>query len=80
MNNEIKAGDVVQVDFNNAQVTLCLKATVVRRPCATGDSWIFRDGDFLHYVSEGCTVTMRDAATPPAGKEGELKTLRKTSM
>ena len=54
-----KAGEVVSVDFNNAQFTLCSKAEVIRRPCAEGDCWEFRDiktGDH-HCVSEGCTIT-----------------------
>lgn len=61
---EIKVGDTVRVDFNGAQMTLCHRAEVLYVPCATGDSWIFRDTDTnnLHYVSEGCTITKK--ATP----------------
>lgn len=61
MNNDwrIKVGDMVKVDFNNAQFTLCSKAIVLSIPCATGDSWIFEDvsNHQIHYVSEGCTIT-----------------------
>ncbi len=58
----IKIGDIVRVDFNGAQTTLCFEAEVVAIPCATGDSWVFEDKrtGFVHYVSEGCTVTNRD--------------------
>ncbi len=50
----------VSVNFNNAQVTLCHRATVIAIPAATGDSWVFEDLDTgrVHYVSEGCTVTI----------------------
>ncbi len=57
----IKEGDKVIVNFNGAQITLCHEAEVLYVPCATGDSWHFRDlktGE-LHYVSEGCTITKR---------------------
>jgi len=59
--NEIKVGDTVRVDFNDARSTLSHKAEVVHVPVATGDGWIFKDlvtWD-IHYVSEGCTVTRR---------------------
>lgn len=57
----LKPGDIVAVNFNNAQVTLCREAELIASPCATGDSWIFKDTQtgFLHYVSEGCTVSKR---------------------
>lgn len=57
--DQIKIGDIVHVDFNNAQFTLCSQAEVLALPFATGDSWVFKDmtsGD-IHYVSEGCTIT-----------------------
>ena len=59
MDNEIKIGDIVRVDFNGAQLTLCFKAEVLYKPCATGDSWHFKDVETgtLHYVSEGCTIS-----------------------
>lgn len=58
---QIKVGDVVSVNFNNAQVTLSRAATVIASPCAIGDSWIFRDNEtgFIHHVSEGCTISKR---------------------
>lgn len=57
----IKEGDIVSVDFHNSQLTLCCKATVLSMPCATGDSWIFKDEDSgrIYYVSEGCTVSKK---------------------
>lgn len=61
MNQErIEVGDYVHVNMNQAQMTLCLKATVLAIPVATGDSWIFRDHSTqdIHYVSEGCTITL----------------------
>lgn len=59
MANKIEKGDIVQVSFNGAQITLCHRAEVLNVPAATGESWIFGDKDTgaLHYVSEGCTVT-----------------------
>jgi hypothetical protein len=57
--NKIKVGDLVGVNFHNAQMTLCYEAEVIYMPVATGDSWIFRDtyDNSIHHVSEGCTVT-----------------------
>ncbi len=57
----IKVGDIVVVNFNGAQITLCSEAEVVAIPSYTGDSWIFEDKKtgFVHYVSEGCTVSKR---------------------
>jgi len=55
----IKEGDVVAVNFHGSQHTLCKEAEVLHIPCATGDSWIFKDigSDRINHVSEGCTVT-----------------------
>ena len=57
--DEIKIGDIVSVNFNNSQVTLCKSATVISKPCQPGDWWIFQDDNtsLLYYVSEGCTVS-----------------------
>ena len=54
----IKEGDMVTVEFNGAQVTLTPLAEVLATPCATGDSWVFREvaSDTVYYVSEGCTI------------------------
>ena len=59
MADEIEIGDTVRVAFNGAQFTLCDRAEVLYKPCATGDSWQFRNLDTgaIHYVSEGCTIT-----------------------
>ena len=59
MNNKIEIGDTVQVNFNNAQVTLSESAEVIHMPTATGDAWIFKNlyTDEIYYVTEGCTVT-----------------------
>ena len=57
----IKIGDIVTVNFNNAQTTLCHSAEVILMPCTPEDSWVFKDlqtGD-VHYVSEGCTITKK---------------------
>ena len=58
MNDKIEEGDVVSVNFNNAQITLCASAIVLHRPCATGDSWEFKDNKdgTIYCVSEGCTI------------------------
>jgi hypothetical protein len=57
---KIAIGDIVKINFNNAQITLCERAKVQYIPCATGDSWIFVDCETeqTHYVSEGCTITL----------------------
>ena len=57
--NDIQENDIVNINFNNAQYTLCSKAKVLHVPCATGDSWQFEDIETkkIHYVSEGCTIT-----------------------
>jgi hypothetical protein len=62
MEELIKAGDKVSVEFNNSMVTLCKAAEVVYVPVSEGDSWIFKDclNNKTHYVSEGCTVTRLD--------------------
>ena len=56
---KIRVGDVVRVDFNNAQNTLCYRAIVLNIPCAVGESWHFEELDTgnIHYVNEGCTIT-----------------------
>jgi len=57
--DKIKEGDLVHVDFNSSQLTLCRRAVVLKVPCATGDSWVFKElqtGE-VYYVSEGCTIT-----------------------
>ena len=59
----IKEGDIVFVNFNNAQVTLTERAEVVNIPQATGDSWYFKDclSGEVNAVSEGCTITLLKA-------------------
>ena len=61
MKQDINIGDTVRVDFNSAKSTLCKSATVMHKPQATGDSWIFHDDDngFVYYVSEGCTISKK---------------------
>lgn len=62
MKDKIKVGDLVSVNFNGAQMTLCHTAMVEYIPCATGDSWVFVDNDTnqIHYVSEPCTISLID--------------------
>lgn len=55
--DRIKEGDVVSVNFHGGGFTLCSSAVVLACPCATGDSWVFREGEATHYISEGCTIT-----------------------
>lgn len=57
----IRRGDIVQVDFNNSEVTLSNSAEVIHMPQATGDCWIFKglDTGFLYHVSEGCTISYK---------------------
>ena len=58
--DEIEVGDIVVVNFHNVMSTLTKRAEVLRVPHATGDSWRFKDTDkgVIHYVSEGCTITL----------------------
>jgi hypothetical protein len=60
MTKQINVGDIVAVNFNGAQLTLCHEARVDYMPCATGDSWQFYDlrTKKLHWVSEGCTISL----------------------
>ena len=65
--NKIEKGDIVAVNFNCSQYTFLSFAKVLNVPCATGDSWIFEDLQAegqdiakIHYVSEGCTITLRE--------------------
>ena len=55
----ITEGDVVKVNFNGAQITLCNSAKVIHVPGATGDSWVLQDLETgaIHYISEGCTIS-----------------------
>ena len=57
--HNIVEGDTVKVDFHNSQTTLSHEALVIRKPQATGDSWVFQDKnlDTVWWVSEGCTIT-----------------------
>jgi len=57
----IKEGDIVRVDFNCAQTTLCFEAEVISVRYNTMDSWIFKDkqNNCIHYVSEPCTITKK---------------------
>ncbi len=57
--NTIEPGDLVHVNFNGSQYSLCSRALVLNRPGQTGESWVFKDQSTqkIHYVSEGCTVT-----------------------
>lgn len=66
MSITIEMGDIVTVNFYGSSIKLCHKAQVVKKPRATGDSWVFLDIETkeLHYISEGCTVTKL-----PGGKQ-----------
>ena len=55
-NNKINIGDTVMVNFNNVKMTLVRRAEVLHIPCATGDSWVFKENEVLYYVSEPCTI------------------------
>lgn len=63
MYKQIKRGDIVRVNFNNCQFTLCQKARVENVPHATGESWMFYDLETkkTHYVTEGCTITLLES-------------------
>lgn len=55
----IKIGDIVGVNFNNVQYTLCSRAIVKYVPLSPGDYWIFEEETTgqIYYVSEPCTIT-----------------------
>ena len=63
MNNEdkIREGDIVSINFNNAQITLTNAAEILYAPYQMGESWVVRDLDTqqIHYISEGCTITVK---------------------
>ena len=58
----IDVGEVVSVNFYNAQTTLCHTGEVLFCPTSAKDGnelWIVRDqtnGD-IHYIYEPCTIT-----------------------
>jgi len=56
---QINIGDIVKINFNNAQYTLCRAGRVLYIPQGTGDSWMIEDldKDKIYYISEGCTIT-----------------------
>lgn len=56
-----RIGDIVAVNFNNAQYTLCNAAEVLGMPCGSGDSWVLKDVEHgvIHYMSEGVTITKK---------------------
>ncbi len=59
--DKIQQGDLVNVNFNNSQFTLCTNAKVLHIPQSTGDSWVFKDtANIIYYISEGCTITKRE--------------------
>lgn len=68
----IQEGDIVCVNFNNAQYTLCSRAKVLHTPSATGDSWYFQDMETKKEwaVSEGCTITLIEPHMPNAELTG----------
>ena len=55
--NRIEVGDIVCVDFNNAQFTLCKKGEVLH---ILPNGWIIKDEETgrIHDISEGCTVSL----------------------
>lgn len=61
----IKVGDVVIVNFNQAQSTLCFNGKVLSMPMNSGEPWIIEDLDngHLHYISEHCTITKIKSST-----------------
>ena len=58
---QIRCGDHVIVNFNNAQTTWCHDAVVLFMPSGPGDCWGFHDqkNGQIHYISESCTVTKK---------------------
>lgn len=63
----IEIGDKVTVNINSSQMTLIHHAEVLYKPCATGDSWGFKDissGDEI-WTCEGITI---HKPKPPKGE------------
>ena len=58
MKDRINKGDIVNVNINNAQITLAHRAEVLWIPQEIGEDWIFKnlDNDNIIYISEGCTI------------------------
>jgi hypothetical protein len=57
----IEPGDIVSVNFNASQMTLCSQAEVIYTPGEPGESWVFNDlnsGELI-YCSEPITVARR---------------------
>lgn len=58
---QIKIGDIVNCYSHQGQCTICRKAVVLAISGGPGDSWVFKethsDGNYIHYVSEPCTIT-----------------------
>ena len=62
-NDIIEVLDYVSVSFHNSHVfefILTSDAQVLRKPYATGDSWVVKDTktNAVYYISEGCTIQL----------------------
>lgn len=60
---EIEIGDIVAVNFNNSQYTLCSKAEVIWHPINLPlgqDAWVVKnlETEQLHYIYEPCTISL----------------------
>jgi hypothetical protein len=57
--NIIKVGDIVTVNFHSAQTTLCSEAKVLYTPTQPGDYWILEDtrNGKIYHTNEPCTVS-----------------------
>ncbi len=60
--DRIEIGDIVRVDIHGGHCTIAHAAEVKYMPCHPGDGWTFRNvhTQEIHYVSEGCTVTLKE--------------------
>lgn len=63
MKDTIEEGDIVQVDFNGAQITLTCDAVVIQKPTNPGEGWVFeaRDTGYTYHVTEGCTINRKNS-------------------
>lgn len=68
----IEVNDIVTVNFNNAQFTLCHEAIVRYVPNSNNEAWIFEDcrNKEIHYVSEPCTITLIKKSTNSSVEPG----------
>lgn len=63
MSDKIEKGDIVSVQFNSLQYTLCSNGIVEYVPTGPGDYWIIKDLEYnrVYHISvyEACTISKK---------------------